>query len=36
MGPFVNPVWLKSLAYTVAAVIAGLNIWLIVQFFAGA
>jgi manganese transport protein len=35
MGQFVNPVWLKSLAYTVAAVIAGLNIWLIVQFFAG-
>lgn len=36
MGQFVNPVWLKALAYLVAAVIAGLNIWLLVQFFAGA
>jgi manganese transport protein len=35
MGEFVNPPWLKVLAYTVACVIAALNIWLIVQFFAG-
>ena len=33
MGEFVNPVWLKVLAYTVAVIIAGLNIWLLVQFF---
>jgi manganese transport protein len=33
MGEFVNPVWLKFLAYAVAIVIAGLNIWLLVQFF---
>ena len=36
MGEFVNPVWLKTLAYFVACVIAGLNIWLLVQFFTGA
>ena len=35
MGDFVNPAWLKSLAYLVACVIAGLNIWLLLQFFAG-
>ena len=33
MGEFANPVWLKSLAYLVAFVIAGLNIWLLLQFF---
>src|SRR6266576_1174761 len=33
MGEFVNPVWLKVLAYAVALIIAGLNIWLLVQFF---
>ena len=33
MGDFANPVWLKALAYTVALVIAALNIWLLVQFF---
>jgi manganese transport protein len=33
MGEFANPVWLKTLAYTVALVIAALNIWLLVQFF---
>jgi manganese transport protein len=33
MGEFVNPVWLKVLAYVVAIIIAGLNIWLLVQFF---
>lgn len=36
MAEFANPVWLKSLAYLVATVIASLNIWLLVQFFTGA
>src|SRR5687767_15507848 len=31
MGDFVNPVWLQVLAYLVAAVIASLNGWLLVQ-----
>jgi manganese transport protein len=35
MGQFVNPLWLKLLAYTVAVVIGGLNIWLLFQFFSG-
>ena len=35
MGPFVNPRWLKLLAYLVAAVIASLNGWLLVQTFDG-
>ena len=35
MGQFVNPMWLKVLAYVVASVIAGLNIWLLLQFFLG-
>jgi len=35
MGPFVNPGWLKALAYTVAAVIASLNAWLLVQTVGG-
>jgi manganese transport protein len=35
MGEFVNPMWLKALAYLVAVVIASLNIWLLVQFFGG-
>ncbi len=34
MGEFVNPAWLKVLAYTVATVIAGLNLWLLYQTFA--
>jgi manganese transport protein len=33
MGEFANPAWLKGLAYAVALVIAGLNIWLLLQFF---
>jgi len=33
MGEFRNPPWLKALAYAVAFVIAGLNIWLLVQIF---
>jgi manganese transport protein len=36
MGEFVNPAWLKALAYFVASIIAGLNIWLLIQFFTGA
>jgi manganese transport protein len=36
MGEFANATWLKVLAYLVALVIAGLNIWLLVQFFTGA
>jgi manganese transport protein len=36
MGEFVNPVWLKLLAYSVAVIIGGLNIWLLFQFFKGA
>jgi manganese transport protein len=35
MGEFVNRLWLKSLAYLVAVVIAGLNIWLLLQIFRG-
>jgi manganese transport protein len=35
MGEFVNPLWLKVMAYVVATVIASLNIWLLVQTFAG-
>ena len=31
MGEFVNPPWLKALAWFTAAVIAGLNAWLLVQ-----
>jgi len=31
MGEFVNAPWLKTLAWTTAAVIAGLNGWLLVQ-----
>ncbi len=31
MGEFVNPAWLKVLAYLVAVVIAALNVWLLVQ-----
>jgi manganese transport protein len=35
MGEFANPRWLKALAYLVAVVIAGLNIWLLLQIFRG-
>ena len=35
MGAFVNPGWLKFLAYTVAVVIAALNAWLLVQSMRG-
>jgi manganese transport protein len=35
MGPFVNRPWVKYLSYTVAVLIAGLNIWLLIQTFRG-
>ena len=35
MGEFANPLWLKVLAYSIAFVIASLNIWLLVQTMAG-
>ena len=35
MGEFVNPLWIKLLAYTVAFVIAALNAWLLYQTFSG-
>jgi manganese transport protein len=35
MGQFVNPVWLKSLAFFVASIIAGLNAWLLLQTVRG-
>jgi len=35
MGEFVNPLWIKVLAWTVAVVIASLNGWLLVQAFFG-
>jgi manganese transport protein len=31
MGEFVNPGWVKSLAWSAAIIIAALNCWLIVQ-----
>jgi manganese transport protein len=34
MGEFVNPVWLKTLAFLIAFVIASLNAWLLIQTFA--
>lgn len=33
MGEFVNPTWCKALAYAIAVLIAGLNIWLLTQTF---
>ncbi|ARV58796.1 divalent metal cation transporter [Nostocales cyanobacterium HT-58-2] len=35
MGEFVNPLWLKSLAYFVAIIIVGLNAWLLLQSILG-
>src|SRR3989440_396911 len=35
MGEFVNPVWLKVLAYVVAVSIAAFNAWLLVRIFSG-
>jgi manganese transport protein len=34
MGEFVNPIWLKATAWTVALVIAGLNVKLLFDQFA--
>jgi manganese transport protein len=34
MGEFVNPAWVKLLAWSIAFVIAGLNVWLIYQTYA--
>ena len=33
MGEFVNPPWLKILAYAVSTIIVGLNAWLLLQTF---
>jgi manganese transport protein len=35
MGQFVNAPWLKVLSWTVAIVIAALNLWLLIQIFQG-
>jgi len=35
MGAFVSPLWIKLLAWTVAVVIAALNVWLLYQTFRG-
>ena len=35
MGEFVNPRWMKILAWSIATVIVGLNSWLLVQTFWG-
>jgi manganese transport protein len=35
MGAFVNPLWVKLLAWTVAVIIAALNVWLLYQTFVG-
>jgi len=35
MGPFASPLWVKILAWTVAVIIAALNVWLLYQTFAG-
>ena len=34
MGEFVSPVWVKGLAWTIAVVIATLNVWLLYQTIA--
>jgi manganese transport protein len=33
MGPFVSPVWMRSIAWVVASIIVVLNAWLLVQTF---
>jgi manganese transport protein len=35
MGVHVAPVWMRALAWTVAVIIAALNVWLLYQTFAG-
>src|SRR5262249_57840843 len=36
MGPFVNPLWVKLVAWAVAIVIGALNVYLLYQTFTGA
>jgi manganese transport protein len=31
MGEFVNPKWLKMMAWTIAVLMVGLNSWLLIQ-----
>jgi manganese transport protein len=31
MGEFVNPRWLKVIAWAIAVLIGGLNVWLLLQ-----
>jgi manganese transport protein len=35
MGQFANPLWLKVLAWTIATIIASLNVWLLYQTLSG-
>ena len=35
MGRFVSPAWVKILAWSIAVIIAALNVWLLYQTFAG-
>ena len=35
MAPFVTPGWVKALAWSVALIIAALNVYLLYQTFAG-
>jgi manganese transport protein len=35
MGVFVAPRWVQALAWTIAAIIAALNVWLLYQTFFG-
>jgi manganese transport protein len=35
MGAFVAPLWMRLLAWTVAGIIAALNVWLLYQTVAG-
>jgi manganese transport protein len=35
MGEFVNPVWLRVMAYAAAVLIATLNVWLLFQTVRG-
>jgi manganese transport protein len=35
MGEFANAMWVKLLAYTVAVIIAALNVYMLYQIFTG-
>jgi Mn2+/Fe2+ NRAMP family transporter len=35
MGPLVAPAWMRWIAWPVAALIAGLNVWLLIQVARG-